>query len=162
MKLRVRHNSIRLRLGKSEIERLRRGMECREAIRFPGAVLLEYTLEPSSGTAISASLAGSAIRIGVPERALAAWCSSDRVGLSAEVPCEAAFPLQILIEKDFRCLDDRVEEDQSDMFENPLAEHLNCEQRSSLTGPAFVDENDVVEQKPEVFEHGSFQEHACC
>lgn len=70
--------------------------------------------------------------------------------------------LQILIEKDFRCLDDRVEEDQSDMFENPLAEHLNCEQRSSLTGPAFVDENDVVEQRPEVFEHGSFQEHACC
>jgi hypothetical protein len=34
--------------------------------------------------------------------------------------------LQLLIEKDFRCLDEGVPEDQSDTFENPLTAHLSC------------------------------------
>jgi hypothetical protein len=109
---------------------LQQGGECREVILFPGCQRLEYALEPSPEAAISASLAGTILRIGVPAQDLATWCSSDQVGLYAEIPLPEARVLQVLIEKDFRCLDGRNSEDQADTFENPLSEHLNCEMHS--------------------------------
>src|SRR5262245_51805082 len=125
MKLRLRHNSIRLRLGKSEVERLIESGECREAIVFPGGHRLEYALASSPAAKMAVSLADALIRVEVPEPDLAGWCSSDQVGLSAEVFVSHGTSLQVLIEKDFRCLDPRVPEDQSDTFDNPL-EHLSC------------------------------------
>lgn len=127
MKLRLRHNSIRLRLGRSEVERLRQGMNCHEAIRFPGNQPLEYTLASSAGATISAVLEGATIRIGVPAEELATWCASDQVGMSSEISLPGAGVLSVLIEKDFRCLDVRVTEDQSDTFKNPMDEHPGCE-----------------------------------
>jgi hypothetical protein len=50
MKLRLRHNSIRLRLGKSEVEHLPESPECRETIVFPGNYRLEYALASSPAT----------------------------------------------------------------------------------------------------------------
>lgn len=128
MKLRIRHNLIRLRLGKSEVEQLQHAGECREAINFPGGVRLEYAIGSSATSAgIGATLCGSIIRIDVPARDLARWCASDQVGLSAEIWLPESAPLEILIEKDFRCLDPLVPEDQSDTFDNPLAQHVVCE-----------------------------------
>ena len=125
MKLRLRHNSIRLRLGKSEVERLLHSGECRETIAFSDSQCLEYALASSPANKIAVSLAGTIIRVEVPESDLAGWCSSDEVGLSAEVWVSPETALQVLIEKDFRCLDPRVPEDQSDTFDNPL-EPLSC------------------------------------
>lgn len=125
MKLRLRHNSIRLRLGKSEVERLLESGECREAIVFPGGGRLEYALASSPATTIAVSLLATVIRVDVLEPDLAGWCSSDQVGLSAEVVVSHGTSLQVLIEKDFHCLDPRVPEDQSDTFDNPL-EPLSC------------------------------------
>jgi hypothetical protein len=130
MKLRIRQNSIRLRLGKSEVDRLEQGIECREAVCFPGNQKLEYVLEPSPKEAIAASLSEHVIRVEVPARDLLDWCVSDRVGLSAEILMAEETALQILIEKDFRCLDAQVSEDQSDTFENPLDKHTTCEPRA--------------------------------
>ena len=127
MKLRLRHNSIRLRLRKSEVERLRQDGECREMIVFPRCQSLEYVLERSADTAITASLTGTIIRIGIPARDLAVWCCSDQVGLSAEIPLGEAAILHVLVEKDFRCLDGGESEDQSDTFDNPLTKHLTCD-----------------------------------
>src|SRR5262245_45412870 len=128
MKLRLRHNLIRLRLGKSEVEQLQQGGECREAIHFPGGMRLAYAVVSSpTSTGIDATLGDSIIRIDVPEKELARWCASDQVGLSAEIPLPDGAPLEILIEKDFRCLDPLVPEDQSDTFDNPLARHAACE-----------------------------------
>ena len=101
-------------------------MECREKICFPGNHQLEYVIQPSSGTAITASLSEQVICVEVPRRDLAEWCASDQVGLYAEVTGDGASPLQIRIERDFRCLDPRITEDQPDTFENPLASHADC------------------------------------
>jgi hypothetical protein len=128
MKLRLRHNLIRLRLGKSEVEQLQHGGECREALHFPGGVQLEYAVVSSDiSTGIGATFGGSIIRVDVPARDLARWCASDQVSLSAEISLSEGAPLEILIEKDFRCLDPLVPEDQSDTFDNPLARHTVCE-----------------------------------
>ena len=128
MKLRLRHNLIRLRLGKSEVAQLQCGGECREEILFPGGVRLSYAIGPSpTGAGINATLCGSLIRIDVPEEDLFRWCTSDQVGISAAITRPDSAPLEILIEKDFRCLDPLVPEDQSDTFDNPLIRHAVCE-----------------------------------
>ena len=127
MKLRVRHNSLRLRLGKSEIESLSQGQQCREAIHFPGSGRLDYTLTASNDPEIRAWFAASAIRITVPSAQLTAWCASNQTGLSADIAAPGEPPLTVLIEKDFRCLDTAVTEDQSDTFDNPLEAHPNCD-----------------------------------
>ncbi len=127
MKLRVRQNSIRLRLGQSEVDRLREGQDCREEVRFPGSGRLEYRLQAFSGATVQASLCGSNIVIEVPERELARWCNSQQVGISAKIQGTDETSLSILIEKDFRCLDPLVPEDQSDTFANPLGtQHAAC------------------------------------
>ena len=127
MKLRVLHNAIRFRLGRTEVDLLSRGIECREIVYFPGAQRLEYVIKPSPGTAISAWLSDHVIHVEVPGRDLEVWGASNQVGLSAEISVPGETPLQVLIEKDFRCLDPRVSEDQADTFDNPLEAHPSCE-----------------------------------
>lgn len=123
MKLRVRHNSIRFRLGRTEVERLWQGLECRERICFPGNQQLEYVIQPSSSSTITALLLGQIISVEIPRHDLAEWCASERVGLCAEIAVPHHAPLQVLIERDFRCLDPAISEDQSDTFDNPLERH---------------------------------------
>jgi hypothetical protein len=48
------------------------------------------------------------------------------VGISADVDVSLGKKLDVLIEKDFRCLDPLVAEDQSDAFENPLEARVVC------------------------------------
>ncbi len=127
MKLRILHNAIRFRLGRTEVDRLRRGIECREMIHFPGAQKLAYVIKPGPGTAISASLSDQVINVEVPGRDLEEWGASNQVGLSAEISVAGETPLQVLIEKDFRCLDPRDSEDQADTFDNPLEAHPSCD-----------------------------------
>jgi hypothetical protein len=126
MKLRVRHNSIRFRLGQSDVERLRSLGCCGETILFPGGARLEYLLLASESSRVQVTFADSVVSIAVPEGELADWHASNRVGISATVEVDSAQELEVLIEKDFQCLDPRVLEDQSDGFENPLTAHLSC------------------------------------
>ena len=51
---------------------------------------------------------GSAIRIGVPAQDLSTWCASNQVGFCGEIVLPEAAPLQVLLEQDLRCLDNRV------------------------------------------------------
>lgn len=126
MKLRVRHNSIRFRLGQSEVQRLRDYGRCRETILFPGGARLEYVLHASHQRNVRVAFANSVVSIEVPDHELADWHSSDRIGISAAVEVHPGKNLDILIEKDFQCLDPRVTEDQSDGFANPLSVHEDC------------------------------------
>lgn len=125
MKLRVRHNSVRLRLGQSDILRLRDCGECRETVYFPGGSRLEYVLFASGSGKVAVSFEDGVVSLAIPATRLRGWHSSDEVSLSAEVPLEHGQTLQVLIEKDFRCLN-HVAEDQSDAFENPLAAGTTC------------------------------------
>lgn len=126
MKLRVRHNSLRLRLGRSEVEQLHEKQHCSEAICFPNGTRLEYSVESSSKTT-AVAFAGDLIRVEVPADELSKWCVSDQVGLAAEIAVPEGPPLQVRIEKDFRCLDPDIVEDQSNTFENPLEKHAACD-----------------------------------
>lgn len=126
MKLRVRHNSIRFRLGQSEVETLWRTGVCREAIDFPGGARFEYSLIASGNGSINAAFSAGVVSVSIPKDQLAAWHGSDQVTIRAAVDIEPGQTLQVLIEKDFRCIDERVDEDQSDSFANPLGVPQSC------------------------------------
>jgi hypothetical protein len=86
----------------------------------------EYVLLASSRKEVDVAFSEGVVSIAVPARQLTDWHSSDQVGISAAVDVQPGTKLEVLIEKDFRCLDPLVHEDQSDAFENPLSAHLVC------------------------------------
>jgi hypothetical protein len=125
VKLRVRHNSIRFRLGQSEVHALRNFGECREAIHFPCGSQLEYIVR-SDAKHVDAAFRDGVVAVAIPRPELATWQSSDQVSITAEIQTPSGITLQVLVEKDFRCLDERITEDQSDTFVNPLSAHMSC------------------------------------
>ncbi len=124
MKLRIRGNSIRLRLGESEVAQLVGSGRVAERLQFsvsPGEFLTYTIVSSAEAKEIAASFDESEIRIIVPAAAAKEWASSTQVGIDHVQPIDADGGLSILIEKDFRCLAPRPGEDQSDSFANPTA-----------------------------------------
>jgi hypothetical protein len=129
MKLRVRGNSIRLRLTQSEVKEIRAGRGVQETISFAnGAAKLHYVLEPSTtAQALDARYDNHRITVLVPQQMAYDWASSEKVEMKNE-PSQASENLFILVEKDFVCLKSRTNEseDENDMFPNPNEAHGNC------------------------------------
>jgi hypothetical protein len=126
MKLRVRNNAIRFRLGQSEVALLCDVGECREIVEFPGGARLEYLLSVSSSREFDVSFEDGVIAVSIPLHEMSPWQSPHSVGMSAVISLHGSKTLELLIEKDFRCLDEAITEDQSDTFENPLASLRTC------------------------------------
>jgi hypothetical protein len=74
---------------------------------------------------ITARLADGEIKVTVPEELGHKWANSEQVGIEHSQQINSASSLSILIEKDFRCLEPRPGEDQSDAFTNP-AQGKSC------------------------------------
>ncbi|GLC23785.1 DUF7009 family protein [Roseisolibacter agri] len=125
MKLRIKGNSIRLRLSRPDVARLARDGRVEETTAFGvrREDALAYAVESSPTiTDVAARLASGRITVVLPEALAREWASTDRVGIAAEqrgVGPDGAGVLQILIEKDFACLDRRDED--ADAFANPAA-----------------------------------------
>lgn len=123
MKLRVRGNSLRLRLSRSEVETFDHVGRVEEAVRFgPGAQFV-YAMERTPDGALSARLEGALVTVSIPAALAGPWCRTEQVGLEADQPTGDGQTMRILIEKDFTCLKTRSGEDESDAFPNP---HDHC------------------------------------
>jgi len=123
MKLRIRENTIRLRLKRSEVEQLALGRSIVEQTCFPESVLT-YRLEASTDGRASASFDGGNLEIRLPAPEIVQWAKNDQVSLIAEQPLGDSDALSLLIEKDFACLspgDHRLCEDDADTFPHPEA-----------------------------------------
>jgi hypothetical protein len=120
MKLRLRGNSLRLRLTQREVNDLVALGSVEEKTAFGPQALLSYAIALGEGASVSASFEAGAIRVTVPLADARAWATSDRVGIEAEQATAAeGEPLRLLIEKDFACLKPRTGEDDRDAFPNP-------------------------------------------
>lgn len=120
MKLRIRADSLRLRLTRGELERLRDEGRVAQTIHF-GASELGYAIELGEREAVAASYEASTITVTLPRAVALAWIGGDEVGIAAT----QALPegeLALLIEKDFQCLAPRGEQD-ADAFPHPEAKH---------------------------------------
>jgi Family of unknown function (DUF7009) len=122
MKLRILDNSIRLRLTRSEVDILSADGLVAAGTAFPGGREFRYVLESSPASVSPAAFFSErVITVRLPEDAVRAWADSDEVSIAGEQRLDDGVVLQILIEKDFKCLTEREGEDESDMFEHPLA-----------------------------------------
>lgn len=123
MKLRIRGNSLRLRLLRGEIERFGKTGCLAETIQF-GAAQLAYSLEMrSEAQTINANFADNQITVIIPESTARNWIESEQVGLTGEQLNETDAPenvLKITIEKDFVCLERKDDPDNADAFPHPL------------------------------------------
>ena len=78
MKLRLRGNSIRLRLNRRDVDALASGNAIEEQVFFPGSAKLSYVLEATGNEHAAACFDGAAIRIAVPSAAVIGWANSER------------------------------------------------------------------------------------
>lgn len=127
MKLRIRDNSIRLRLMRGEVDALKRDGIVSAQTDFPGGRTLGYRLESSPASVKpEAFLSAAEVTVRVPETMVLAWASTEQVSISGEQQLVGGQTLQILVEKDFACLAPREGEDESDMYPHPKADEGNC------------------------------------
>jgi len=122
MKLRIRGNSIRLRLTRSEVAQFDEKGLIEETIAFNFAPMqqLIYALEKITVENVSATFENNRLCIFVPQAQAENWANSNQIGIEAEQLLGENKRLRILIEKDFACSEDRPDEDESDTFPNPL------------------------------------------
>ncbi|HXQ63510.1 MAG TPA: hypothetical protein VN787_01545 [Steroidobacteraceae bacterium] len=122
MKLRIKGDSIRLRLTRTEVRSLLEAGIVEETTRFPGGAQLHSVLSTSRGAgSIAAGFDGGTLTVSVPPDVARRWGASEDVEIRATLPLEGG-ALELLIEKDFPCLTARPGEDDSDAFsrERPL------------------------------------------
>lgn len=118
MKLRIKGNSIRIRLSKTEVDELVSGSIQHDSTSF-GNSSFSYTVQPvNDGGSLSAGYDNNTITLYVPKALLKDWCENSVVGFEAMMPLENSGHLHLLLEKDFKCLD-KTMEDQSDFYDNP-------------------------------------------
>ena len=123
MKVRIKGNSLRLRISRSEVVRLLASDCLEETIRFAPEVSAKFTyalrMEPCLKM-LSVQYTESKVAILLPVDQANEWGCSDQVGIAESISLGTVGSLALLIEKDFACLDGS-DEDNQDTFANPNA-----------------------------------------
>ncbi len=115
MKLRLQGNSVRLRLTRSEVERLRETGLVQESVDFGSGEVLAYRLQSGMEQGpVGAAFREGIVTVSVSKEAAKAWAASDEVGLYGR-----SGALTISIEKDFRCLTRPLDEQERDAYPHP-------------------------------------------
>ena len=121
MKLRIRGDSIRLRLKRGEVDRIAAGTSIVEETHFPHAVLT-FRLDVSDHDDVSASFGNGSLVVSLPKSRVLDWAATDEVSLTGTQKVSDTRALSLLIEKDFSCLEPghhRECEDDVDTFPHP-------------------------------------------
>ena len=141
MKLRIRGDSIRLRLKRGEVDQIASGASIVEETHFPNAVLT-FRLDVTESEDVSASFNDGSLVISLPKSKVLDWAGTDEVSLAAEQKLAGDGSLSLLIEKDFSCLEPghhRDCEDDADTFPHPRADTFCTHvQRPAAPDPAIT------------------------
>lgn len=120
MKIRIKGNSVRMRLSRTEVEQFGKEGYLEESTAFGNGRFI-YALEKTKdGVELTADITGQKITMYVPQPIAMEWTGTDKVGCSNNMRLANGTQLFLLLEKDFKCIDAGVTEDQSDNYENPL------------------------------------------
>lgn len=118
MKIRIKDNSIRFRLTKSDVSQLKKdGLVTSKTVISPEHIF-EYALKVDHDAQhISASFDSETITMIVPAQQANIITDTDEITIQGIQRNGEEGDLFLLIEKDLQCLDP-THEDQSDMYEN--------------------------------------------
>lgn len=125
MKIRIKGNSIRYRLTQTEVKTFCETGLFKETTDF-GNSEFTYVLEAKKDIdCLEASYAEDTITLYLNANRKDEWAASDKVGFSDVMHLPNGQRLSLLLEKDFACLDNTVE-DQSDNYANPKSNANAC------------------------------------
>jgi hypothetical protein len=124
MKLRIRGNSIRLRLSQGDIAVLVATGAIEDRVSFGPHSALTYRLERAEGPQARAALTENRLIVAFPPDQIDTWAQTEAVSMEAEQALDDTQGLNLLVEKDFQCLSPREAEDDADLFPNPGSEIL--------------------------------------
>ncbi|XOV89011.1 MAG: DUF7009 family protein [Pseudomonadota bacterium] len=118
MKIRILNDTIRLRLDRDEVDRIGRGQPVIARTRFPDRSVFGYELHvDAAGAETVAAFSHGVIRLTLPAEQARHWATEEsEVSITGQ-----SASLELLIEKDFECLEPRAGESQSNRFANPRA-----------------------------------------
>jgi hypothetical protein len=100
MKLRIRGNSLTLRLSKTELAKLAESGKVEDTTRFSSEQSLRYGIEVRPTGAMTATFAGTAILVTLPKPRFDLWSRPDEVSVEGSQPVGGGKVLQIVLEKD--------------------------------------------------------------
>ncbi|KUY26383.1 DUF7009 family protein [Elizabethkingia ursingii] len=112
MKIRIKDNSVRFRLTQSEVHELGENGIVSSLTQFADRPFI-YMVKRTNDTELSADFIENRIVMKMPEAMVEELVMTDRIGFDSESGI-----VKLLIEKDFVCIDNTVE-DQSDNYPNP-------------------------------------------
>ena len=114
MKIRIKGSSIRLRLTKVEVNQLIEQGKVSDECRIIDRILI-YKIRTEKNHITNATFIDNTIEVIVDQALVLNWKKDEEVSIS-ETTIEG---LNLLIEKDFKCLIQRPDEDNDDMYKNP-------------------------------------------
>lgn len=124
MKLRIKGNSMRLRVSPTEMKRLLSAGRIEEVIHFgtePDAKLTYALEQAASHEEIAVRYRSQEVTVLLSIEKAQSWAQGTEVGIYGTVSV-ASGQLELVIEKDFACLDRR--EGNEDTFPNPKGTQL--------------------------------------
>ncbi|WP_419213665.1 DUF7009 family protein [Maribacter sp. X9] len=118
MKIRIKGDSIRFRLTQTEVKTLSENGRLFEhtnfgAEQFSYGIVLNETIEH-----LQVSFNNGTITLSMPKYQGQSWHENDIITFDHTVKTTEGNELYLLLEKDFTCLDNTIE-DQSDNYPNP-------------------------------------------
>ncbi|WP_430908343.1 DUF7009 family protein [Maribacter sp. 2-571] len=120
MKIRIKGNSMRYRLTKSEVQTFCETGFFKETTDF-GTRTFTYAIATGEGEELlQATFEDATITLFLNEKERLGWADSAQVGFRHTMPLGDGRELTLLLEKDFVCMDESVE-DQTDNYPNPRA-----------------------------------------
>lgn len=114
MKIRIKGDTVRLRLSQGEVDAIGKFQTVSEHTNFADNVFTYSLVVSQEIQQISASFNHNKMEVLIPQSMASLWSSTDQVGIES---VKDSIP-SVLIEKDFQCLTERGE-DESDLFTNP-------------------------------------------
>jgi hypothetical protein len=115
MKLRIRGNSLRLRLTKTEVAKIAEQGLVEEKTDFGNGQVFVYAVATSIDfETVTAEFKNGQVKVFIPLTIAEIWSTSEEVGISVQQNS-----LKIQIEKDFNCLTPRNAEEDADTFPHP-------------------------------------------
>ncbi|MBT8187232.1 MAG: hypothetical protein HKP24_09615 [Croceitalea sp.] len=124
MKIRIKGNSVRFRLTKTEVATLCNTGSIQEKTVFGANKFIYKVKLDAQAQQLTANFSNNTITMVLPANITQNWENNDRVGFEHEQPLNHGEKLYLLIEKDFTCLDNTME-DQSDNYPNPKLQESN-------------------------------------
>jgi len=122
MKLRIKGNTLRLRLTRSEVGEFVTAGRFTETVGLAPEALI-YSIEKTDSDKVTARFADSKLTVSLPVSTAEEWANGEQIGVEGKQRIDNNNELHIIIEKDFACLTPRGGEDITDHYPHPKNAH---------------------------------------